>query len=207
MLRSARLRGKLRDAGSAAAAPLRSPADAGSAGPLPPGRELRPGARYRRRVSREGRRLPGRVATGFLSPPASALPVSAAAQHPTRPYAASPDALPGASAAAGRSHWCPGGGAHRLPPLRPSPPGGCCRSAPLRPRSSPAAAPADSGEAPPPGWALPLRCTAAPSPACSSSTPGGGQRARLCSRHRGNPSFGRAQPKTRSPLKMHQNSP
>lgn len=76
--------------------------------------------------------------------------------HPTRPdrtpLAPTPSReLPrqrdGAVGARGRSA--------ALPPLRPSPPGGCRRSAPLRPRSSPARAAAGSGGVPPPGWAPP----------------------------------------------------
>lgn len=94
-----------------------------------------------------------------------------------------PDALPGASAASGRSRRCPAGGTHSLPPLRPSPPLGSAA-----PRGGVSAAPPRSASAPlltaplpPPsqgktashGWAQPLRCKPIPSPPGSSSAPEG----------------------------------
>lgn len=80
--------------------------------------------------------------SGFLSPPAYALPVSPVAQHPTRLRAARPDALPGASAAAGRSRRCPGEerpGAS-APPLAARAAAAPPRPAPAPPQPPPAAA-------------------------------------------------------------------
>lgn len=74
-------RGKLGAAESAAAAPLRSPADAGSASPHPPGMEQRLGAPYRMRVTKGVRRLPVKTASGFLSAPPSALLATPSAQR------------------------------------------------------------------------------------------------------------------------------
>lgn len=170
MPRSAGLRGKLRDAGSAAEAPLRSPADAGSAGPLPPGMELRPGARHRRRGSREGGRLPVTVATQRVFIPSCLRPPglpSRAAPDPTPRR--SPRRPPGCFGGSGTEPSVPGGGAPRC--LRPAPrrPG---RRRPAPPRSGPAAAPAGSGQAPPPGWALPLRWAPHSPPAAGGREPG-----------------------------------
>lgn len=206
-----RRRGKLGAAeGAAAAAPLRSPAGAGSAGPLPPrGMERRPGARYRRRVRREGGRLPVTAAPGFLSPPASALLVPRppalqprAAPDPTpSPPRRAPAGLPrqrdGAVGAPGEERTACPRSAPRLPggprPGRGGVPAAPPRSAPRRGRAS---SPARVGSAPPVQSSLePAR--AAP------QRPGWGQAARLCSRRRrgGGWVFGRAQQKPRSPVK------
>lgn len=159
--------------------------------PAAPGNEVRPGARHRRRVSREGGRLPVTVATqrvfipSCLRPPA--LPSSAA---PDRTPRRSPGALPGASAAAGRSRRCPGEertGCPRSAPRRPGLP-------PLRPAPAPRLAAAAPAGAPPPGRALP--CAARqPSPPAAPRRPRGGTEP-------GEAPVPGPQPKTRLPVKI-----